>query len=172
MFNPRYANGVGCEAFFVTQAAPTSGGPTLSASAYDSTTDTPGSGTRAFAGSPTFKATPTACEIPHSGTAAAGRYGPFLPKQGGDLGVSRVNSFTWSGGTAYTGSGVMALCIARPLLDICIPVTGMWSERDLVNQLPSLPQVQDGACLVWMLFSTGATTNNSPFWAAIDFGWN
>jgi hypothetical protein len=170
MFNPRYANGVGCEAFFVTQTAPLTGAPNLSASAYDNTTDSFGTGTRAFQGSPTFKATPIATEIPHSGTAAAGRY-EFLPKQGGDLGIARVNSFTLSGGTAYTGTGVMALVIAKPLLDLAVPVTGMWSERDLVNQLPSLPKIEDGACLAWLVFATGATTNNSPFWGAIDFAW-
>ena len=111
-----------------------------------------------------------ATRILHSGNAA-GNYGAFLPKQGGDLGIARINSFTWSAGTAYTGSGVVALCIARPLLDISIPVTGMWSERDLVNQLPSLPRVYDGACLMWLLFGTGATTTASPFTSAIDFGW-
>ena len=94
-----------------------------------------------------------------------------LPRQAGDAGIGRINSFTWSGGTAYTGSGVVALCIARPLLDLSIPVTGMWSERDLVNQLPSMPKVEDGACLAWMLFSTGATTNLSPFTSVIDFAW-
>jgi hypothetical protein len=60
----------------------------------------------------------------------------------------------------------------KPLLDLALPVTGMWSERDLVNQLPSLPQVMDGACLQWMIMSTGATTTASPFTFAIDFGWN
>jgi len=169
---PRYSDGVGCEAFFVVQTQPTAGGPNLAASAYDRPGDTAGAGTRAFQGSPTMGATADAyaTRILHSGNAA-GRYGPFLPKQGGDTGIARVNSFTWSGGTAYTGTGVVALCIARPLADIVIPVTGMWSERDLVNQLPSLPQVMDGACLGWLLFSTGATTVNSPFTSAVDFGW-
>jgi hypothetical protein len=170
-YNPRYTNGVGCEACFICKTAPTSGGPNLTASAYDNTTDTAGTGTRAFQGSPNMKATPIATEIMHSGTAASGRYGAFLPRQGGDLGVARVNSFTWSTGTAYTGSGVAVLAIMKPLLDLAIPTTGMWSERDLVNQLPSMPKIEDGACLVWLLFSTGATTNNSPFWSTIDFGW-
>lgn len=172
MIQTRYPLGVGCEAFFVSQTAPTGGGPNLTASAYDRPSDTAGAGTRAFQGSPTNGAAADAyaSRILHSGNAA-GRYGPFLPKQGGDTGIARINSFTWSGGTAYTGSGVVALCIARPLLDLALPITGMWSERDLVNQLPSLPQVLDGACLAWMLFSTGATTNNSPFNATIDVGW-
>jgi len=166
---PRYASGVGCEAFFVAQTAPTAGGPNLSASSYTNSAGTAG---RAFQGSPTMGAAADAyaTRILHSGNAS-GRYGAFLPRQGADTGIASIESFTWSGGTAYTGSGVVALCIAKPLLDIAIPVTGMWSERDLVNQLPSMPRVQDGACLAWLLFSTGATTNNSPFTATLDFGW-
>ena len=170
---PRYANGLGCQAFWVVQTQPTAGGPTLSASAYDDTNTYTGAGTRAFQGSPIMNATADAyaARILHSGNAA-GKYGPFLPLQGGDLGIGRINSFTWSAGTAYTGSGVVALCIARPICDIALPVTGMWSERDLVNQLMSMPQIQDGACLMWMLFGTGATTTTSPFNASLDFGWN
>jgi hypothetical protein len=34
-----------------------------------------------------------------------------------------------------------------------------------------MPRVDDGACLSWMLFATGATTNLSPFTANIDVGW-
>jgi hypothetical protein len=165
----RYADGVGCEAFFVAQTAPTGGGPTLSASSYTNTAGTP---SRAFQGSVTFGAAADAyaCRILHSGNAA-GRYGAFLPKQAGDTGIRSIESFTWSGGSAYTGSGVTALVVARPLLDITLPVSGMWSERDLVNQLPSLPRVLDGACLAWLLFGTGATTTASPFTSTIDFGW-
>lgn len=164
---PRYAFGVGCQAFWSVITAPTGGGPTLSASSYTNSTPTAG---RAFTGSVVMNAAANAyaSRIIHSGNAA-GNYGPFLPLAGSDTGVASIQSFTFSAGTAYTGSGVLALCIARPILDISIPVTGMWSERDLVNQLPSLPQIQDGACLVWLLFGTGATTNASPINFAIDF---
>lgn len=166
---PRYANGVGCQAAFVVGTAPTGGGPTLSASSYTNSALTAG---RAFTGSPTMGAAADAYagRIIHSGNAA-GRFGPFLPLAGGDTGIAKVDSFTFSGGTAYTGSGVLGLCIMRPLLDLPVPVSGMWSERDLVNQLPSMPQVQDGACLKWLLFGTGATTANSPLNFAIDLGW-
>jgi hypothetical protein len=169
---PRYNNGEGCEAFFVAQTQPTAGGPNLTASAYDDTATYTGAGTRAFQGTPGMGATADAyaTRVLHSGTAAA-RYGAFLPRQGSDKGIGRINSFTWSGGTAYTGTGVVALCIARPLLDLTLPVSGVWSERDLVNQLPSLPKVEDGACLAWMVFSTGATTNLSPFTSVLDFAW-
>lgn len=166
---PRYAKGVGCQAAFVVGTAPTAGGPTLSASSYTNSAATAG---RAFQGSVVMNAAANAYagRVLHSGNAA-GNYGAFLPLQAGDTGVASVESFTWSAGTAYTGSGVVALCIAKPLLDIAVPVTGMWCERDLVNQLPSMPQVNDGACLVWMLFGTGATTTASPITTAIDFAW-
>ena len=165
----RYTDGVGCQAFFMVGTQPTAGGPTLSASSYTNAASVTG---HAFQGSPTMGATADAYagRIIHSGNAA-GRYGPFLPLQAGDTGIKSIQSFTFSGGTAYTGSGVLALCIARPICDISIPVTGMWSERDLVNQLPSMPQIKDDACLVWLLFGTGATTNASPFTFALDFAW-
>ena len=167
---PRYDNGVGCDAFFVVQTAPTLGGPNLTASSY---TNSAGVAGRAFQGSPSMGAAADAyaTRVLHSGNAA-GRYGAFLPRQGGDTGVESIQSFTWSTGTAYTGTGVVALCIARPLgVDIAIPVSGMLSKEDLVNQIPSLPRVVDGACLAWMLFSTGATTANSPMTSIIQAGW-
>lgn len=165
----RAASGVGCRAAFVVGTQPTAGGPNLTASSYTNSAGTSG---RAFTGSPTMSATADAYagRIIHSGNAA-GRYGPFLPLAGGDTGIASIQSFTFSAGTAYTGTGVLGLCIMKPLLDLPIPVTGMWSERDLVNQLPSLPKVEDGACLVWLLFGTGATTTASPITSAIDFGW-
>lgn len=164
----RYTNGVGCQAFFSVLTTLGGGGPTLSASSY--TNSTPSTG-RAFQGSVTT--VPVAdgyvSRIIHSGSAA-GRYGPFLPLQGGDQGIAKIDSFTFSGGTPFS-SGTLALCIARPLLDISVPITGMWSERDLVNQLPSLPRVQDGAFLAWLFFGAAATTTGTPITFAIDFGW-
>lgn len=168
---PRYTNGVGCEAFFVSQTLPTAGGPVLGASDYTNVDLISG---RSFQGTPTMQPTAGAyaTRILHSGILA-GNFGPFLAKAGGDRGIDRVNSFLWNAGTAYTGAGVVALCIARPILslDMCIPTTGMWSERDLVNQLPSMPQIMDGACLQWLLFGTGATTTLSPFNFSLDMAW-
>jgi hypothetical protein len=165
----RVPSGAGCEAFFVVQTAPTLGGPNLSASSYTNAAGTAG---RAFQGTPTMGAAADAyaTRILHSGNAT-GRYGAFLPKQGGDTGIKSIESFTWSAGTAYTGTGVVALCIAQPIIDIPISATGVWSERDLVNQFPSLPRIYDGACLAWMLFGTGATTTASPVTTNLMFGW-
>lgn len=166
----RVNNGVGVEAFFVVQTAPTAGGPNLTASDYRNQA---GTNSRAFQGTPSFGAAADAyaTRVLHSGVAAA-RYGAFLPKQAADTGIQLVNSFTLSGGTAYTGTGVLALCLAKPVgVDLILPASGVFTERDLINQLPSLPQVDDGACLVWMLFSTGATTSLSPLTSYVDVVW-
>jgi hypothetical protein len=56
-------------------------------------------------------------------------------------------------------------------MDITIPVSGMWCERDLRTQLMSMPQIEDGACLVWLMYATAATTNNSPVNTSIDVAW-
>lgn len=160
-------DGVGAQAFFVVQTAPATGGPNMTASSYTNSAGTPG---RAFQGSPSFAAAADAyaARIPHSGTGS-GR-NQFLPLQG-DAGILSIESFTLSTGTAYTGSGVLALCLAKPLCEIPLPVTGVVQILDLVNQLPSLPKIEDGACLAWMLWGTGATTNNSPFSSTITTAW-
>lgn len=154
---------------FVAQTAPTLGGPNLTASSY---TNSAGTTTRAFQGTPNMGAAADAyaTRILHSGNAT-GRYGPFLPLQAADAGIQSIQSFTWSGGTAYTGSGVVALAIVKPIAELPLPVTGIMTERDLRSQLVSLPKIEDGACLQWLLFGTGATTTASPFTAIAEYGW-
>jgi hypothetical protein len=166
---PRYTLGAGCQVGIVATTQPTAGGPNIVTTSY---TNSAGTAARAFQGTPSCGATADAYagRIIHSGLVS-GRFGPFLPLQGSDAGVASIQNFTLSGGTAYTGSGVLAVCIMRPLLDLSIPITGMFSERDLVNQLPSFPQVMDGACLAWLIGSAGATTNLAPVVFNLDFGW-
>ena len=108
--------------------------------------------------------------MPHSGNAAT-RYGPFLPLAAGDYGIRDLESFTLSGGTPYTGSGVLVLHLVKPLWSLPIVASGMYTERDFVNQLPSLPKIPDGAHLKFLLFQTGATTVNSPLVVNFDYGW-
>lgn len=166
---PRYA-GVGVEALFQVQTAPTAGGPTLSASSY---TNAAGTASRAFQGSLVMNAAANAyaTRILHSGNAA-GNYGAFMPRQGGDTGILSIQSFTWSAGTAYTGSGVVSLSLVRPLgVDLILPATGVWTEKDYLNMIPALPKIEDGACLQWLLFGTGATTTASPLNTRIDAVW-
>jgi len=163
----RYANGVGLRAYFSTEVAPTAGGPNLTVFTYTNSDGTTGKTAPATVG---FAATPVTGMVPHSGNAAT-RYGPFLPLAVGDVGIKDLEGFTLTGGTAYTGSGQLVLHLVRPLWQIPIPASGVLTERDFVNQLPSMPQIKDGACLRFLLFQTGATTTTSPVLVSADWAY-
>jgi hypothetical protein len=165
----RWPDGKGLRAYFSAEVAPSTGGPNLTSFKY---TDQDGNtaqnmtttvGMAAAAGAVTGA-------IPHSGNAAT-RYAPFLPLLPGDYGIRDLEAFTFSGGTAYTGSGQLVLHLVKPLWQIPIPASGVLTERDFVNQLPSLPKIPDGACLRFLLFQTGATTNTSPIIVTADYAY-
>lgn len=105
--------------------------------------------------------------ITHSGTAA-NNYGPFLPLASGDTGIRSVQTVTIS---AASGSGVAALVLCKPLMTIPVTTLGVYAERDLLNQLPSLPEVKDGACLTWLYFAGAATAANTNFFGHTQTVW-
>lgn len=165
----RYANGVGLRAYFSSEVAPTGGGPNLTSFKY---TDQAGNTAQNMTTTVGFAAAAGAVTgaIPHSGNAAT-RYAPFLPLLPGDTGIKDIENFTLSGGTAYTGSGQLVLHLVKPLWQLPIPASGILTERDFVNQLPSMPQIKDGACLRFLLFQTGATTTTSPVNVFADYAY-
>lgn len=163
----RYPYGAGLRAYFMTEVAPTAGGPNLTAFSYTNTAGTTG---RTCPVTVSMYATPVAGAIPHSG-AAANRYGPFIPLAAGDTGIRDIESFTLSGGTAYTGSGTLSLRLAKPLWAIPITASGATTVMDFVNSLPSLPQIKDDAFLTFLLFNTGATPASTPCTFAFDYAY-
>ena len=105
--------------------------------------------------------------IVYSGTGA-GKYGPFMPLAAGDSGIQSVQQFNLS--ASYV-SGVLNLVICRPLLTLPITTLGVAAERDLMNQVPSLPRVYDGANLGWLMYAGAATPVNSALYGHLDFAW-
>lgn len=105
--------------------------------------------------------------ITHSGTAA-NNFGPFLPLAAGDSGIRSYSHFKL---TASSTAGTAALCIGRPLCTIPLLTTSVMTERDLLNQLPSLPQIQDGACIVPLLYAGAAVAANSNFYGSLETAW-
>lgn len=158
----RYTNGAGCRLFWVQTATAGATAQNITLS-YSNTTPTSG---RSLPVTVAMTASAIAQHISHSGTAT-NNYGPFLPLQSGDTGVSNVASVTFS--AANTGTG--ALCLARPLITLPLATTSVSAERDLLNQLPSLPRIMDGACLVWLYFAGSATAASTNFYGSLDFGW-
>lgn len=106
--------------------------------------------------------------ITHSGLAA-NNHGPFLPLAAGDHGIRRYTHFKLS--AAPAGSGVAALCVGRPLCTIPLFTTSILTERDLLNQLPSLPQIQDGACIVPLLYAGANVAASTNFYGSLETAW-
>lgn len=166
----RYPNGAGLRAYFSSRVAPTLGGPNLTTFTYTNQAGTTGRVLGVNVGFAPAAGAVTGA-IPHSGNAAT-RYGPFLPLAAGDFGISDFENFTLSTGTAYGGTGQLVLHLVKPLWQIPIPASGIMTERDFVNQLPSLPRIMDGAHLRFLLFQTAATTTTSPVNVYADYAWN
>jgi hypothetical protein len=116
---------------------------------------------------PISNATAPIGQIEYAGTAA-GKYGPFVPLAAADGGVRMATQFSYN--VTHT-SGTTNLCLCRPLLTLPMTTIGVAAERDLVNQLPSLPRVYDGACLTWIMYAGAATPVSSNFNGHLDFAW-
>ena len=105
--------------------------------------------------------------ITHSGTAA-NNYGPFLPLAAGDTGIRSVQSVTLS---AASLAGTAALVLYKPLAVLPITTLGVAAERDLMNQLPSLPRLRDGCCLSLLYFAGAACAASTNIYGYHDLTW-
>lgn len=159
----RYSNGVGIRAGLVIVT-------TSGATAHNLSmtyTNQAGTGSRTLPVTVSCTASAITPHITHSGTAA-NNYGPFLPLASGDTGIQSVQSVQLS---AASGAGTAALVLYKPLLTIPLVAATITTERDLLNQIPSLPQIKDGACLTWLYFAGAATAASSNFYGHLEVGW-
>lgn len=159
----RYTNGVGVRAYLVITA-------TTGATAHNLSmtyTNSAGIGSRTLPVTTSCTASTIVPHITHSGTAA-NNYGPFLPLASGDVGIQSVQSVQLS---AASGAGTAALVLARPLLTLPLTTASIAAERDLINQLPSLPRIYDGACLTWLYFAGAATAASTNFYGSVESAW-
>lgn len=159
----RYTNGAGCRLYGVITTASGATAHNLALS-Y---TDQAGNAGNALPVTVSMTASAIVGHIPHSGVAAA-NYGPFLPLASGDSGVQNVATVTMS---AASGSGVMALCLAKPLAQITLGVATVYHEKELLNQIPSMPIIKDGACLAWIYTAGAATAASTTFMGHTEAVW-
>ncbi len=163
---PRYTDGAGVQAFMWNTNTTAMGAATPNLSiGYTNSAGTAGRATPAVL--PVGK---TACpngQILYSGTGA-GKYWPFMPLQSGDAGIRSIQSVTIS--TSYV-SGEFSIGLCKPILTLPITTLGVASERDLMNQVPSMPQIVDWANLVWMIYHGAATPVNSALYGHLDLAW-
>lgn len=112
--------------------------------------------------------------IYHTGTAA-NNIGPFLPLQAGDTGIRSVQ--TWQQSAANgTASTFTNLVLAKPIMELQLTTQFLLSERDMLNQFPSLPLIQEAAatknaCLSWIAYAGAATPASTNFFGVNRYVW-
>lgn len=167
---PRYTNGAGVQALiWNTNATPLGAAtPTLQLDNYTNSAQSSGRATPSSPSLPVGKTAASNTLVVYSGTGA-GKYGPFMPLQSGDSGIAQVNNFDLS--VSYV-SGEVSIGLVRPLITMPMTTIGVASEREFINQLPSMPRVYDGAALYWLIYSGANTPANSAFYGHLEFGWS
>lgn len=159
----RYTDGVGVRASLVITSSSGATAHNLSMS-YTNSASTAG---RTLPVTVSCTASAITPHITHSGTAA-NNYGPFLPLASGDVGIKSVQSVQLS---AASLAGTAALVLYKPLLTIPLTTVSVASERDFLNQIPSMPVIKDGACLTWLLFTGAAVAASTNFYGHVEAVW-
>ena len=159
----RYTDGAGCRLFLAARA-------TTGATAHNLAVSYTNSASVAGRALPVTVACTASAIVPHivhSGTAA-NNYGPYLPMASGDVGVKSVQTVTLS---AASLAGTAALVLARPIAQIPLSIASLMTEKDFWNQLPSAPQIKDGACLGFILGAGAAVAASTTFVGANETVW-
>lgn len=86
-------------------------------------------------------------------TATAGASQHFIGLQGTDKGVRSIESFTMVSGTDV---GLLALVLVKPIAEITIREITAPVEVDYLKDMPSLPVINDNACLNFICCPNGS----------------
>ena len=174
---PRYTTGAGLRSYLVvTTTYPATLGPYAAGSLAISYTNQAGVAGQSLGFAVGNSSGAIVGQIAHSGFNEGNR-GPFLPLAAGDTGMRSVQSITLSSATdnpyrVFPNTICLgALVMAKPLMALPMAQISTMSERDLMYQLPSLPQVQDGAYLGWLYYAGAATATSANFSGYIDVAW-
>lgn len=102
-----------------------------------------------------------------SGSAVAALGGPEMLLASGDSGVRELTSYTVSGGT----TGAVSFVLYRDLGDVPLIAANVGGERDFLSQIPSLPIIDDNACLAALVLAGGALTTNNALVLSVQTAW-
>jgi len=168
---PRYSDGVGVRAFYSLQNLNGANASNF-VMTYTNTIGTNGAGTGSRGLGCTVAQTASAIvgHIAHSG-AAANQFGPYLPLQGPDVGIRSIQSCQFTAAQA-TANGCVNIVLVKPLASIPVTTSFVSAERDLMNQLPSLPRIKDGAVLGFLVFVGNTLAAGNLYGGYIDCAWS
>jgi hypothetical protein len=139
---PRYTNGAGVQAIIFNPNSVALGAATPNMSlGYTNSSQVASRATPGVL--PVGKTAASNNLIIYTGTGA-GKYNYQVPLASGDAGIAEINTIQNS--VSYV-SGTYCVALVKEIARVPITTLGVAAERDLVNQLPSLPRIYDGAAL-------------------------
>ena len=153
---PRYTDGAGVEALIVVQSALGAASPALTLTYTDQSGNT-GNLSPAALTSPGNSA-PISTAFQHT----AG--GPFMAKIAGDTGVRKIDSYTLASGT----TGTVAFLLVKVLAEIPLGAINTPTLMNYVTELPSMPKIEDGACLGFLMSAGGAMVTSASVMGAVE----
>ena len=165
---PRYTNGAGVQAIFFNSNATALGAATPNLSlGYTNSAQVASRATPTVL--PIGKSAASNSHILYTGATGTGKYNYTTPLQSGDAGIAEINTIQNS--VSYV-SGEYSVALIREITQIPLAVLGQAGERNLLNELPSLPRIYDGAALYLLWGSGAATPASSAFTGGLNFIWN
>lgn len=102
-----------------------------------------------------------------SGAAVSVLGSPEMLLAAGDSGVRSLDSYTVATGT----TGAITFFLYRELAEVPLITANLAGERDFLSQIPSLPTVDDNACLAALVLVGGALVASSPLILTLQLAW-
>lgn len=165
---PRYTNGAGVNAIFFNPQATALGAGTPNLSlGYTNSAQVTSRATPTVL--PIGKTAASNSHIIYTGATGTGKYNYQVPLQAGDAGIAEINTIQNS--TSYV-SGMYSVALVKELARFPISTIGLASERNFINEFPSMPRIYDGAALYFAVGSGAATPANSAYSGLLTFTWN
>lgn len=157
----RFNNGVGVQASAIVATAVGAATPSLTMTYTDS------GGT----GSNTGNFTASASSLPvgscFTGGSVATLGSLYMNLANSDSGVRQLDSYTIASGT----TGTVTFMLHRPIATIPLVAANVAGERDYLFNMPSLPTIDDDACLGFFLLAGGALTANNQVQVDLGMAW-
>jgi hypothetical protein len=161
---PRYPTGEGVQMMFVTTSDLGATPGVLARAKYTNSAGV----TDRYTQFVTLTASAITAHIPYTGLANGVSMGPFIPLQDGDSGVRSVQSVELSTGT---GAGYVCCVLVKPLATISIRSIVHPTEKCMILNNPTLPEIKNEAFLSFLVLAGGNIVASSSIYGNLEYIW-
>lgn len=158
----RFNNGIGVQCSGIVATAVGAATPSLTMTYTDS------GGTGSNTGNLTASANSLPVGSCFTGGTVATLGSLYMNLANGDSGVRQLDSYTIPSGPT---TGTVTFMLHRPIATIPLVAANVAGERDFLFNMPSLPKIDDDACLGFFLLTGGALTASNQVQVDLGMAW-